>query len=91
MLRTELTRIDEERVPNLGQEVTFSYSFDVINIVHPLSPEESLEIFDTSLSTEAILLLYVVGLGTTMMATGISVLYVVKMNPKKILMQGKIS
>ena len=93
MLRTEITRMESERREATHEFAQWSITHSVIvagldnlNFIQPLSPDEALEIFDTSLSTETILLLYVIGLGTTGVATGISVLYVVKMNPKKILM-----
>jgi len=51
-----------------------------------LSPEEMLEAFDTSLNVSAVVLLYVVGLGTVAVSTLIPIVYVVKLKPKKVLL-----
>ena len=99
MLRTEIAEIERERqlatspLDQWGPTAHFSgggVALDHFNFVQPLSPEAALDMFDTSLSAGTILLLYVVGLGTTIVATGMPVLYVAKMNPKKILLQSKI-
>jgi len=49
-----------------------------------LTLEETLEIFEVSLSAELVLIFYIIGLGTTLVATAIPVLYIVK------LMQGRV-
>lgn len=51
-----------------------------------LSPEEVVEAFDTSLSVNAIVLLYGVGLGTVVVSTLIPIVYVVRLKPKKVLL-----
>ena len=55
-----------------------------------LTLEETLEIFDSSLSVSTILILYMVGLSVIIVSTIVPVLYVAKSNPKKILMQGRM-
>jgi len=90
MLRTELaqqpSQVTTAVLGSWGQNDTlFHMGFGA-----ELTVEETLEIFEISLSTESILIFYVVGLGTTLVATVIPILYVVRLNPKKILMQGRI-
>ena len=51
-----------------------------------LSPEEMVEAFDTSLSANVVVLLYVVGLATVVVSTLIPIAYVVKLEPKKVLL-----
>ena len=51
-----------------------------------LSVDEMLEIFDTSLSTGAIALFFMVGIGTVAVSTIVPLLYVVKLEPKKVLL-----
>ncbi|MCL2559258.1 MAG: ABC transporter permease [Turicibacter sp.] len=55
-----------------------------------LTIEQTLELFDQSLTTGIILPLYSAGLGVIVLSTVIPVFYVAKSNPKKILMQGRI-
>jgi len=51
-----------------------------------ITPEEVAEQFDVSLSTEVIFLIYGIGLAVVVMSTLVSVIYVVRLNPKKVLM-----
>jgi len=51
-----------------------------------LSPEEMVDAFNTSLNGNAIVLLYVVGLGTVVVSTLIPIFYVIKLEPKKLLL-----
>ena len=86
----ELARIDDERV-NLREFINFwEVSLDNFRFTQRLAPSEAIEMFDTSLSVSTVLVFYGVGLGITTVATGVSVLWVAKANPKKILMNGKI-
>ena len=55
-----------------------------------VTSEEALEMFDTSLSVDRILLLYTAGLTTVFIATLVPVLKVVRTKPKKILLQERI-
>jgi len=51
-----------------------------------LSLEEMIEIFDTSLNGQTIFFLYFVGFGTILVATLIPIVYLVKIEPKKVLL-----
>ena len=55
-----------------------------------MTSEEMLEAFDTTLTTRTTALFIGIAISTTVIATGISLTYILKMNPKKILVQGKI-
>jgi len=62
--------------------------FDQIGFppVTNLSPEEMLAAFDMSFNAQTIALFYIVGLATIMVSTLVPVMYVVMLNPKKILL-----
>lgn len=51
-----------------------------------MTPDEMLEAFEVSLGVEVLILFYLVGLVVTAIATLVPVLYVVRLNPKKVLM-----
>ena len=51
-----------------------------------LTVDEMIEAFDTTLTIEAIIWFYVVGIGTVMISTLIPIVYLVKLNPKKVLL-----
>jgi len=64
-----------------------SSALDEIGIITTdLSPEEIMAAFEVSLSIETISLFYAIGLVTVMLSTLIAVLYVVRLNPKKVLL-----
>lgn len=49
-------------------------------------PDELMEIFDTSLDVASIVIFYVIGLGTIVLATAVPLMHVIKLNPKNVLM-----
>ena len=51
-----------------------------------LSVEEMMEMFDTSLNGQTIFFLYLVSFGTILVATLIPIIYLVKIEPKKVLL-----
>lgn len=51
-----------------------------------LSVEEMLESYDLSLSVTTVVLLYSVGIGTILISTAAPILYIMRLNPKKIMM-----
>ena len=51
-----------------------------------LTSEKLLEQYKVSLGLNAILLFYAVGLGTVLISTVIPIVYVMRLNPKKIMM-----
>lgn len=65
-------------------------SLEAMGFGRQMSHDEMLEIFDISLNAETVVLFFVIGLGTVVVSTVFPVIYIVRMNPKKILMQGKI-
>jgi len=89
MLRNELAT--EQR--NNNNDVGFGMgwgeqSLGSMGFAQVMSPEEMLESFDVSLDGTTVGLFYVIGLGTVVFSTVIPVLYVVTLNPKKVLMGG---
>jgi len=57
---------------------------------HQMEPEAMLEAFDVSLNVSTVVLFFVIGLGTVVISTALPMGYITKLNPKKVLMQGKI-
>jgi putative ABC transport system permease protein len=51
-----------------------------------LTIEDMMVSFDNSLETNTIMMFYLTGLTTVILATSVSVVYIVKMKPKKILL-----
>lgn len=86
MILTELTRTAEldplgDRGGDIGIEGWQDLGFD-----NNLTVEEMLDAFDTSLDIQTIVLLYVVGFSTVMVSTLIPIVYVLKLQPKKVLL-----
>jgi len=82
MIRTELAQpVEQDPWRNPWIE-----GLEDLGFGRNLSPEEMLNAFDTSLNANAIVLLYVVGLGTVVISTLIPIVYVAKLNPKKVLL-----
>jgi len=48
--------------------------------------EEMLELFDVSIGAEVVVVFYVVGLGTVALSVLLPITYVVKLEPKKVLL-----
>ena len=85
MLIDQLTA-EENHIPG---EISISIrgTFDLIGIpTTNLSIDEMIEAFDVSLGVNTIGLFYVIGLGTIVLSTVVPMLYVVKLNPKKVLL-----
>lgn len=55
-----------------------------------MSIDDMIEAFDVSLTIREVSLLYIVGLGTIVLSTLVSIVYVVKLNPKSILLRSNI-
>ena len=85
MIRTELARPASDEDPWGWRDPWISGIAD-LGFGGNLSHEEMIEVFDTSLNANAIVLLYVVGLGTVAVSTLIPIVYVVKLKPKKVLL-----
>ena len=60
--------------------------FDEIGIPTSMSVDEMVDAFQVTLSAETIGLFYLIGLGAVVLSTIIPVIYVVTLNPKKVLM-----
>jgi len=82
ILRNEMIAFDESR----DWWERFPSTMEIYFGQRELTPELMLEAFDTSLSTEIIILFYTVGLGTVAIATLIPIIYIVKLEPKKVLL-----
>ena len=82
MIRTELAQPVEQ---DLWRDPSIHGWID-LGLGGNLTPEEMLDAFDTSLTANAIVLIYVAGLGTAVVSTLIPIIYVVKLEPKKVLL-----
>jgi len=60
--------------------------FHALGLNQTMSHEDMMEAFDTSLNLGTIGLFYIVGLGAVIFSTAAPVIYVVTLNPKKVLM-----
>lgn len=86
MLQEELAEAYEERSTFIAHDAGTVGLSDIGIPIAEMSPEEMLEAFDMMLSVETVSLFYLIGIGVVVSSTLISVVYVVRMNPKKILM-----
>jgi len=85
LIRTELARPAEDEDP-WGWRDSWIQGLGDLGFGSNLSPEEMLEAFDTSLNANAIGLLYAIGLGTVAVSTLLPIIYVIKLEPKKVLL-----
>jgi putative ABC transport system permease protein len=83
MLRNELAA--DQNSDDGAWSWTWS-EFDSLGLSTEMSAEEMLDAFDVSLSVGTIGLFYAVGLGAVIFSTIVPVVYVVTLNPKKVLM-----
>ena len=85
MLSNELrAQVEQDDNMHWGGDWTV---FDEIGIpTNDMSVDEMMEAFEVSLSIETIGLFYAVGLGAVILSTMMPVVYVVTLNPKKVLM-----
>jgi len=85
MLRNELQA--ETNDDHWGGSFREWTAFDQIGIpANNLSVDEMMEEFDVSLNVQTIGLFYIIGLGAVVLSTIAPVMYVVTLNPKKVLM-----
>ena len=86
LLETQLLQYQEE---NLGQgwdpESSIPWQLEAFNPGEP-TVEEMMAAFDTSLNHHTILLLYGIGLTSILLSTLVPITYVIRLNPKKILL-----
>jgi len=86
LLENELLALTSERdfFNNFDENTIFdSIGFPPIT---NMSPDEMMAAFHVSLSVQGIILFYAVGLGTVIASTAIPIIYVVMLNPKKVLL-----
>lgn len=86
MLRNELTA---ENSSNNQMDMGMCIGCDPLEdmgFTQEMSPEEMLEAFDVSINIATVGLFYAVGLGAVIFSTIVPVIYVVTLNPKKVLM-----
>lgn len=83
MLRNEIAAEQNSTDSSMG--MTWN-EFDQLGLNNEMSPEEMLEAFNVSLNISTIGLFYAVGLGAVIFSTIVPVVYVVTLNPKKVLM-----
>jgi len=86
LLEQELVRQEQELATG-GFSLSHFIPLDLLVYSPPrMSHEEMLEAFEVSLSLDSLLFFYGVGLGTVLVATVIPIRYVLRLDPKKILM-----
>lgn len=89
LLYQELTR-EQEPEASTGPYGLWTY-FERLNWDVELSADEMMDAFDVSLDREAILIFYGVGTVTIIASTLVPVMYITRLNPKKILMEAESS
>jgi len=82
MLLNEMTAFDDDQPWHANWPSTMEIYFGQRELSH----QDMLDAFDTSLSAEIVTLFYAVGLGTVAVSTLIPIIYVVKLEPKKVLL-----
>jgi len=86
MLRNELTA-EQSNHTNMSFGVAFGeQSLESMGFAEEMSPEAMIEAFDVSLDGGTIGLFYIIGLGAVILGTVAPVMYIVTLNPKKVLM-----
>lgn len=83
MLRNELA--SEQTSEDGGWGMTWN-EFAQLGLSSEMSPEDMLDAFDVSVNIQTIGLFYAVGLGAVIFSTIVPVIYIVTLNPKKVLM-----
>ena len=79
--------IQEQEQDNMGNSVSYYYSeLDSMGYSNALSSDSLVENYSVSLDLRTILIFFAVGLGTVVVSTLIPIIYIVRLNPKKILM-----
>ena len=84
-LTRELLRI-EVMIPREREFENTLLQMGFMQSAPDIYPEELMEIFDISLDVHTIVVFYLIGLGTVIVSTLLPAFYVVKMNPKEVLM-----
>ena len=87
MLRNHLVAQVEPEARIMGFDGT--RSLETLGFLAPMSPDEMMASFDVSLDVQTIGLLYGIGVITVIVSTLAPVGYVIRLNPKKILLEAK--
>jgi len=88
---TEQTQMLQD--PEAGrwyEELIWTTNLEFAGLVRALTPDELMAFFDVSLNTQTIVIFYAIGLSTVMLSAIAPTIYVLELNPKEILLQGKI-
>jgi len=84
-------RIVADPTTGIGMELSVLPSeLEFSGLVRELTPEELMDFFDVSLDIQTIVIFYAVGFTTLILSAVVPIIYVLELNPKEILMQGKI-
>ena len=85
MLATEVAHYEQQRIS--ARWGSMNDPHDLLIYSPPrMSQEEMVEAFDLSVSTNSIVLYYLIGMGTIWASIALPMVYLMKINPKKILM-----
>jgi len=88
MLRNQLASMVEPEARIMGFGASLP-SLETSGFFVEMSPDEMMESFDVTLNGQTIGLLYGIGITTVIVSTLVPVVYVTRLNPKKILMEAK--
>lgn len=91
MLRNALAQTKNESLVNNSNFATSvaisgSNSLEGMGFGQEMTPEEMMKAFDVSLHAHVILIIYGIGLAAVVVSTLIPVVYIIRLNPKKVLM-----
>ena len=89
MLNNQIIAEQEKENSNNGGIVTYSSgggTLEYLGYGVQISNEELIESYAVSLKPTIILMFYLIGLGTVLVSTLIPIVYIVRLNPKKIMM-----
>lgn len=87
MLRNQIVAKEEESMT--GGVISYSYSsstFEWLGYGANVSTDDLIENYSVSLDLSTVLLIYAIGIGTIFVSTVVPIIYIVRLNPKKIMM-----
>jgi len=87
LLRSELMQ-EPEPEPSTGMYGIWTY-FERLKLTTEMPVDEMMDAFDVSLDTQTVITFYGIGMITIVVSTLLPVAYVVRLNPKKVLLEAK--
>jgi len=84
LLQTELSHITTPVRELFGHEVITPW--EMMGFPPPMSGEEMLEFYDFSIAGSTVVAFYAISLAVTILSTTIPIIYLMSLNPKKVLL-----